>query len=102
MCLAIPSLITSIDGNHQGIVDVLGVTRSASFDLTPDAKVGDYVLLHAGFSIEIVSEEDAKETLDIIEQFSDLVGDDLAILQGESTKKDGADDTSLPTVGEMA
>ncbi len=102
MCLAIPSQIVSIDANRQGVVNVLGVTRSASFDLTPEAKVGDYVLLHAGFSIEIVSEEDAKDTLDIIGQFSDLIADDLASLQGEEGTSGGTGAISLPVAGEMA
>ena len=47
MCLAIPALIKSIDG-YQAEVDIDGVTRQASLQLTPEAKVGDYVLLHTG------------------------------------------------------
>lgn len=72
MCLAIPAKIASIDENNLATVDILGVTRQASIDLTPQAQVGDYVLVHAGFAIEVVSEEHAQETLDLIREFPEL------------------------------
>ena len=72
MCLAIPAKIASIDENNLSTVDILGVTRQASIDLTPQAQVGDYVLVHAGFAIEVVSEEHAQETLDLIREFPEL------------------------------
>ncbi len=46
--------------------------RSGAQDLTPSAQVGDFVLVHAGFAIEVVSEEDAQETLDLIKQIPEL------------------------------
>ena len=72
MCLAIPAKIVSIDENNLATVDILGVTRQASIDLTPSAQVGSYVLVHAGFAIEVVSEEHAQETLDLIRDFPEL------------------------------
>ena len=72
MCLAIPAKIASIDENNLATVDILGVTRQASIDLTPQAQVGDNVLVHAGFAIEVVSEEHAQETLDLIREFPEL------------------------------
>ncbi len=72
MCLAIPAQITEIDEGNMATVDILGVTRGISIDLTPAAKVGDFVLVHAGFSIEIVSEQAARETLDLIRQFPEF------------------------------
>ena len=57
-------------------VDVLGVTREISLDLTPQAQVGDYVLVHAGFAIEVVDEQYAQETLDLIKEFPELAGED--------------------------
>ena len=72
MCLAIPAKIASIDENNLATVDILGVTRQASIDLTPQAQVGDYVLVHAGFAIEVVSEEHAQVTLDLIREFPEL------------------------------
>ena len=52
---------------------MLGVARDASIDLTPDAKVGDYVLIHAGFAIEIVDPDYAEETLDLVRQMPELL-----------------------------
>lgn len=72
MCLAIPAQVRTIHDKNLATVDILGVTREASLDLTPDAKVGDYVLVHAGFAIEVVDEKDAQETLDLIKQMPEL------------------------------
>ncbi len=77
MCLAIPALIVSIDEDRLATIDIMGVTRTASIDLTPQAKVGDYVLVHAGFAIEVVDAQYAQETIDLIKEFPDLVGDEL-------------------------
>lgn len=72
MCLAIPAKITQLEEGGLATVDILGVTRSISVDLTPQAAVGDYVLVHAGFAIEVVDEQYAQETIDLIRQFPDL------------------------------
>ncbi|MDO5334516.1 MAG: HypC/HybG/HupF family hydrogenase formation chaperone [Coriobacteriia bacterium] len=72
MCLAIPAQINEIAADHMATVDILGVTRECSLDLTPDAKVGDFVLVHAGFAIEVVSEEYAEETLELIRAIPEL------------------------------
>ncbi|MDO4590628.1 MAG: HypC/HybG/HupF family hydrogenase formation chaperone [Slackia sp.] len=72
MCLAIPARIVALEENNMADVDILGVARSISIDLTPQAKPGDYVLVHAGFSIEVVDERSAQETLDLIREFPDL------------------------------
>ena len=76
MCLAIPALITELQEDRLATVDILGVTRDISLDLTPAAQVGNYVLVHAGFAIEIVDEAFAQETLDLIRQFPDLAGEE--------------------------
>ena len=78
MCLAIPMKISQLDDNRLATVDVLGVTRQISLDLTPQAQVGDYVLVHAGFAIEVVDEQYANETIELIKQFPELAGEDLA------------------------
>ena len=75
MCLAIPAKITELDEDNMATVDILGVTRSISIDLTPQATVGDYVLVHAGFAIEVVSEQAANETLDLIRQSPEFAED---------------------------
>ncbi len=72
MCLAIPAQITKMEENNLAEVDILGVKRSISIDLTPAAEIGDYVLVHAGFAIEVISEEDAQQTLDLIREFPEL------------------------------
>lgn len=72
MCLAIPAQVKSINESNLATVDILGVTREVALDLTPSAEVGSYVLIHAGFAIEVVSEEAAQETLDLIKEFPEL------------------------------
>ena len=73
MCLAIPAQVRAIDEeSHLATVDILGVTRLVALDLTPSAEVGNFVLVHAGFAIEVVSEEQAQETLDLIKDFPEL------------------------------
>ena len=72
MCLAIPAKITELKDDRLATVDILGVTREIALDLTPQAALGDYVLVHAGFAIEVVDEEYAQETIDLIRQFPEL------------------------------
>ena len=62
MCLAVPLRVQSINGNLAE-VELGGVTRTVSLVLTPEAKVGDYVLVHTGFAISILDEQEAQETL---------------------------------------
>lgn len=62
MCVAIPAKITSKDGLWTE-VEIGGVLRQVNLQLTPAAKKGDYVLVHAGFAINIVDEIEAQETL---------------------------------------
>jgi hydrogenase expression/formation protein HypC len=77
MCLAIPAQITELKDNNMVEVNILGATREASIDLTPTAKVGDYVLVHAGFAIEIVDPEFAEETLELVKQFPEMVAEEV-------------------------
>lgn len=77
MCLAIPAQVKSIDQKEAlGMVDILGVEREVALDLVPKAQVGDYVLVHAGYGIEVVDEQYANETLELIRQFPDLIDED--------------------------
>ena len=71
MCLSIPAKIDSIDGD-MAMVSVGSVTYKASLQLLDDVQVGDYILLHTGFAISKISEEDAAETLRIFKEFEDL------------------------------
>jgi len=70
MCLAIPALIKSING-YQAEVDIEGVTREISLQLTPEAKVGDYVLLHTGYAINVIDPAEAEETLKLLRELSE-------------------------------
>jgi len=79
MCLAIPAQITEIKEDNMAQVDILGVTRDVSIDLTPAAKEGDYVLVHAGFAIEVVDPEFAQETIDLVRQFPELADMEQAV-----------------------
>ena len=65
MCLAVPARIIKIDANSAR-VDVAGIVRNCNIQLLPKVKIGDYVLLHAGFAIEKIDESEARETLRII------------------------------------
>lgn len=76
MCLAIPAQVKAINPAQMGTVDILGVTREVALDLVPKAEVGDYVLVHAGYGIEVISEELAAETLELIRQFPELIAED--------------------------
>ena len=67
MCLAVPAKIISIKDNIAQ-VDMAGTTTRASLTMTPEAKVGDYVLLHTGYAISIVDEKEAMETLKIFKE----------------------------------
>jgi hydrogenase expression/formation protein HypC len=65
--------------NRLATVDILGVTRDISIDLTPQANLGDFVLVHAGFAIEVVDPDYAQETIDLIKQFPELAGEDIPL-----------------------
>ncbi len=69
MCLAVPVLIQKIEGSCA-VVELGGVTRTISLMLTPEAEVGDYVLVHTGYAIGIVDEEEAKNTLRLLEEMA--------------------------------
>jgi hydrogenase expression/formation protein HypC len=69
MCLAIPALIKTIKG-QQAVADIEGLTRAISLELTPDAKIGDYVLLHTGYAISIIDAEEAEETLKLLREMA--------------------------------
>lgn len=62
MCLAIPAKVVSVRGDEAKVDFGEGVLREANIALV-EAKVGDYVLVHAGYAIQVLSEEEAQETL---------------------------------------
>ena len=77
MCLAIPMEITELKDGGMAAVTVMGTVRDVALDLTPPAQVGDFVLVHAGFAIEIVDRQYAEETLELIQDMADMLEDPL-------------------------
>jgi hydrogenase expression/formation protein HypC len=71
MCLAIPTLIKSLD-DQQAEVEIGGVTRKISVIMTPEAQVGDYVIVHTGFALSVLDKEEAEETLRILAEMAAL------------------------------
>jgi len=67
MCLGIPVKIIKINGSIAD-VEIGGVTRKASLELLEESKVGDYIILHAGFAIQKFNEEEAQETLRLLKE----------------------------------
>ena len=78
MCLAVPTRIVRIDG-EEGDAEIGGVVRRISLAFTPEARVGDYVLMHAGFAISLLDEESARESLRLLQE----IGEDLLSEEGE-------------------
>jgi len=75
MCLAVPGKIIKIEitpGAKMGKVDFGGVTREVCLDAVPDANIGNYVIVHAGFALNILSEEEAQATLDAFREIDAL------------------------------
>jgi len=74
MCISIPGKILSIDGD-TGKVSIEGNEYTVGLQMLDDVKVGDYVLLHTGFALQKISEEEAEQTLKILREMNDLEGD---------------------------
>lgn len=75
MCLGIPGKIISINEDHgtkMAKIDFGGVEREACIEVIPEAKPGDWTIVHAGFALNLLSEEEAQETLDILREMSQL------------------------------
>ncbi len=70
MCLAIPVLIKSIE-NKEAEVEIGGISCRISLWLTPEARVGDYALVHTGYAINILDQEEAEETLMLFREIAE-------------------------------
>lgn len=77
MCLAVPGKVISIGDDARAVVDMLGAQREVSLRLVPDAHIGDYVLVHAGFGIQVVDPEEAQETIRLVQDLAELVDGEL-------------------------
>jgi hydrogenase expression/formation protein HypC len=79
MCLGIPGKIKEVFSKgdiRMSLVDFEGVELEVCLEAVPEAVVGDYVIVHAGFAISLLSETEAKETLDMLAQINALSTDD--------------------------
>lgn len=74
MCLSLPARVISVSGDVAE-VSVGGAVFSAGLQMVPDVAVGDYILLHAGFAIEKLSEEEALETLRLLKEMDDALNE---------------------------
>ena len=75
MCLAIPGKLTDIyekDSLRMAKIDFGGISKEICLEYTPEAKVGDYALIHVGFAISLMDEEEAQETLSLLKEISEL------------------------------
>lgn len=75
MCLGIPGMIKEIyerDGFQMGKVDFGGIVKEICLAYVPEAKVGDYALIHVGFAISLMDEEEALETLQLIKEIGEF------------------------------
>ena len=71
MCLGIPAKIVEIDNAKQGKVDYLGTKVRANLSLLENPKIGDWVILHAGFAISHLDENEAAETLQLLKEMTE-------------------------------
>ncbi|MCF6310339.1 MAG: HypC/HybG/HupF family hydrogenase formation chaperone [Sulfurimonas sp.] len=96
MCLSIPSRVVKIDKDiNMATVDTMGVQRDASLDLMveDDIKIGDYVLLHIGFVMNKIDEEDALASIDTYKEIIELMNEEdrqKAILEDDEYPNRGA------------
>lgn len=72
MCLAVPTQIKSIDENEMAVVELGGVEREISLVMTPEAEVGDYVLVHTGYAINTMSDEEAQASLAAFAELAEI------------------------------
>ena len=76
MCLAVPGKIVSIGGDdpllRSGRVNFGGIVKEVNLGYTPEAKVGDYVIVHVGFAISTVDEEEAQRVFDYLREMDEL------------------------------
>lgn len=75
MCLAIPAQVTEVDASGKGKVDYLGTKVKVDFSLLENIKRGDWVIVHAGFAITRLDEEEARETLTLLREIAAAQGE---------------------------
>jgi hydrogenase expression/formation protein HypC len=71
MCLAVPMKIIEKKGD-AGMAEMGGIKRKVNFMMLPDAKLGEYIIVHAGFAIERLDEKEARQRLQLLKEISAL------------------------------
>jgi hydrogenase expression/formation protein HypC len=75
MCLAVPGQLISIEPNDLGVatgrVSFSGIVKDVCLAYTPEAKIGDYVLVHVGFALQTIDEKEAKAVFDFLEEMGE-------------------------------
>ena len=71
MCLAVPGKIIKIENKNKATVDFMGTRRTVFIDLIEDARINEYVIVHAGFAINKLNEKEAKEAISIFKKFEE-------------------------------
>jgi hydrogenase expression/formation protein HypC len=69
MCVALPMQLTELDG-HNGVAEQAGLKINVNTMLLPEAKVGDYVIVHAGFAIEHLDEDEARKSIELFRELA--------------------------------
>ncbi len=89
MCLAVPAKVVEIvdEENQIAKVDIGGVRRNISVALLEDVKVGDWVLVHVGFAIQKVDEEEAAQTLELLKGLGQAIEDEFAATLPDDDEK---------------
>jgi hydrogenase expression/formation protein HypC len=85
MCLGVPGKITEIyesGGIGMGKIDFGGVTREVCLAYVPEAKIGDYAMIHVGFALNLMSEADANESLDLLRQLAETEAEFFPDIEG--------------------
>jgi hydrogenase expression/formation protein HypC len=93
MCLAVPGKLLSaedIGDNRLGVVELCGSQRQVFLDFIPEVQVGEYVLVHAGFAISRLDEEEARETRELLERIGMLGAGVQAPVAQDSEEYDGS------------
>ncbi len=75
MCLALPALVVALEAGDDAVVELGGVRKRVSLALTPEARVGDYVVVHVGYAIGMLDADEAERTLAL---FADLAASQAA------------------------
>ena len=76
MCLAVPMKLVELTGDGVGRVDAGGVKDDISLAMAPEAKIGDYLIIHAGFAIEILDHEEAMIRLDLFRELAEATANE--------------------------